>query len=145
MKEKSKENSRSVVYSFDGRWEKALASGKVKVFFRKRRPVLTPSKVFIYVGVPVKKIIGFASVKNIEPVDLEAAMKIKQSGAITENELISYVGTDRTVSAIWIERPTLFSEPFSLSDLSESHGFNPPQSFCKLSIEFENYLLGVTT
>lgn len=145
MKETSKEKSRSVVYSFDGRWEESLTSGQVKVFFRKRRPVLTPSRVFIYIGVPVKKIIGFSDVTKIESVDLEAAKEIKKSGAITENELLSYVGTNRTVSAIWIARPTLFSKPFTLSDLSESHGFNPPQSFCKLSEEFENYLLGATT
>ena len=142
MNEKKKEKPRSVVYSFDGRWEEPLVSGRVKVFFRKRRPVVTPGRVFIYVGVPVKQVIGFAAVKKIETVDLEAALRIKESGAITENELVSYIGADRTVSAIWIGEPTIFSEPFTLSSLNDLHSFNPPQSFSNVSVDFESFLLG---
>ena len=138
----SNEKPRSVVYSFEGRWEEPLEKGQVKVFFRKRRPVIKPDRVFFYVGVPVKKIIGSAAVEKIEPVNLEAAIRIKKSGAITENELLSYIGHDGTVSAIWIREPEILSEPFGLSELNERHGFNPPQSFSNVSAEFEKYLLG---
>ena len=132
----------SVVYSFNGRWEDALTSGAVNVFFRKRRPVKTPSKVFFYIGSPAKKIIGFADVTRIEPVDLEMASKIMNSGAITENELISYIGPEGVVNAVWIAKPVIFSKPFTLSDLNERHNFHPPQSFSNVTAEFEEYLLG---
>lgn len=142
MKKSTNDVPRSVVYSFNGRWEKPLISGKVEVFFRKRRPVFMPSRVFFYVGVPVKKIIGFAEIRKIEPVDLEAAKRIKKSGAITDDELASYIGQDGTVSALWIGAPTIFLEPFTLSDLNERLGFNPPQSFSNVSTKFEDFLLG---
>lgn len=138
----SNEQPRSVVYSFEGRWEEPLEKGQVKVFFRKRRPVITPNRVFFYVGVPVKKIIGSALVEKIEPVNLEAAIRIRKSGAITENELVSYVGHYGRVSAIWIRAPEIFPEPFCLAELNEQHGFNPPQSFSNVSEELERYLLG---
>lgn len=89
----------------------------------------------------MKTIIGFAKVKNIEEANLGSAIKIKRSGSITENELVGYIGPVGTVSAIWIEAPTLFSRPFSLADLNERIGFNPPQSFSKVSKEFEDLLL----
>lgn len=145
MKKILKEKPGSVVYSFEGRWEEPLISGRVKVFFRKRRPVVTPSRVFIYVGVPVKKIVGFADVTKIESVDLNAALGIKKSGSITENELVSYIGADRSVSAIWIGKPKIFSEPFTLSELNNLHSFNPPQSFSNVSVDFESFLLRAKT
>lgn len=132
----------SVVYSFNGRWEDGLVSGAIKVFFRKRRPVKMPSKVFFYIGTPVKKVIGFAEVTRIEPVDLEMANKIKRSGAITENELISYIGSEGSVNAVWIAKPVIFPKPFTLTDLNERYNFHPPQSFSNVTGEFEKYLLG---
>ena len=141
MKKEKMEKFRSVVYSFNGRWEEPLSSGEVKVFFRKRRPVINPSRVFFYIGVPVKKVIGFADVTIVEPVDLAAAIRIKRSGAISENELIAYIGQVGTVNAIWIGKPTIFQRPFPISDLHELYGFNPPQSFSNVSTEFEGYLL----
>lgn len=142
MKEAVREKVKSVVYSFEGRWKASLTAGEVKVFFRKRRPVDTPSRVFIYVGVPVKKIIGFAEVKKVEPIKLSSAIKIKKIGAITESELTSYIGRDKTVHAIWIDELTLLPDHFTLSDLNERHGFNPPQSFSNVSQDLESYLLG---
>jgi predicted transcriptional regulator len=142
MKKTTNDVPRSVVYSFNGRWEEPLISEKVEVFFRKRRPVVTPSRVFFYVGSPVKKMIGFAGIKKIEPVDLEAAKMIRKSGAITDDELTSYIGQDGIVSAFWIGTPAIFSEPFTLSELNERHGFYPPQSFSNVSKEFEDFLLG---
>lgn len=119
-----------------------ITAGEVEVFFRKRRPVSTPSRVFFYVGVPVKKIIGFADVERVESVDLEAALAIRSSGAISEKELVSYIGKNGSVSAIWIDAPTLFPEPFGLAELKGLYGFNPPQSFSNVSAEFESLLIG---
>jgi len=129
-----------VVYSFSGRWESALRSKKVTVFFRKRRPVVVPPRVFFYVGVPVKSIIGFASVKFIEQVGLREAIKYKDAGCITELELNKYIGNDGSVHAIHIEHAVIFEKAIDLEDIKEAFGFNPPQSFSNVSDSFERRL-----
>ena len=141
---KNNENSRprSVVYSFEGRWEEPLRLGRIRVFFRKRRPVALPQKVFFYVGVPVKQIIGFSNVERIEPNNLSQAKSARKSGAITENELIKYIGDSGTVHAIYIGEPTIFPEPFELRELETNFGFSPPQSFSNVGSDFEDTLIG---
>lgn len=137
-----KNNNASVVYSFEGRWEEALRKGKVRVFFRKRRPTKLPRRVFFYVGVPVKAIIGFAEVESINNISLSEAVAIKILGAITENELIRYIGQDGKVSAIRVGTPILFAKPIDLFELKESFSFNPPQSFTIMDDAFEAALIG---
>lgn len=141
---KNNENSkpRSVVYSFEGRWEEPLRIGSVRVFFRKRRPVVLPEMVFFYVGVPVKQIIGFSNVERIEPTNLSQAKSARKSGAITENELIKYIGDRVAVHAIYIGEPTIFPEPFELRELENNFGFSPPQSFSNVGSDFEKALIG---
>lgn len=138
----SKKKNLSVVYSFEGRWEEALRKGEVRVFFRKRSPTKLPSRVFLYVGVPVKAIVGFAEVESISSTSLSEAVAIRKAGAITENELIRYIGQSGQVSAIRISAPTLFRKPLSLSDLKERFSFNPPQSFSIVDDDFEAALMG---
>lgn len=133
----------SVVYSFSARWNDLLHSGDVHVFFRKRRPKLEPDFVFIYVGFPVKKIIGFAKVQLIENINLPRAIDIKNQGAIEEKELAKYIGSNGSVFAIWISKPKIFTKPFDLETLKQTFGFHPPQSFSKLDSEVANYLIGV--
>lgn len=132
----------SVVYSFEGRWEEPLRRGEICVFFRKRRPIKLPGKVFFYIGVPVKAIIGFATVEDIKEVSLEEAKLFRDEGAITENELIKYIGIDGVVHAIRIGNIDLFARPRTLSDLNAEFGFNPPQSFSIVDESFEDILLG---
>lgn len=140
MKQKEKRRPLSVVYSFSGRWEEPLRLGNVKVFFRKRRPVIYPDRVFLYVGVPAKRIIGYAGVQRILQVGLTEAIEMRSLGAITENELVKYIGVQGSVHAIHIEKPILFEKPFSLEELDRDFGFSPPQSFSKIDDEFEENL-----
>ena len=137
MKQKEKPKPRSVVYSFSGRWEEPLRLGNVKVFFRKRRPVISPDRVFLYVGVPAKRIIGYAGVQKISPVGLTEAIEMRSLGAITENELIKYIGAGGSVHAIHIDKPMLFEKPFALEELDRDFGFSPPQSFSNVDDDFE--------
>jgi predicted transcriptional regulator len=132
----------SVVYSFEGRGEGPLRRGEISVFFRKRRPIKLPDKVFFYIGVPVKSIVGFSTVGSITEVSLEEAKLFRNDGAITENELIEYIGHNGTVHAIRIGKPVLFDQPKRLSDLNAKFGFNPPQSFSILEASFEGALVG---
>lgn len=141
IKQKNERKLHSVVYSFAGRWHLPLSAGEVQVFFRKRRPVSTPSRVFFYVGVPVKKIIGFAEIERIESVDIKAALAVRSNGAISEKELVSYIGEDGIVSAIWISTPNLLPEPLDLIGLRQHCNFNPPQSFCNVSDDLHEYLM----
>lgn len=138
---KRKTEKYSVVYSFNGRWEKSLVRKKVKVFFRKRRPVLPPDRVFFYVGVPVKKIIGFSDLNFIEKVGLDEAIKCKDEGCITEAELERYIGPDGYVFAIHLKEAIIFENPMDFESLRNEFSFNPPQSFSNLSANFERRLV----
>lgn len=144
MTEKIKSNSTSVVYSFEGRWEEALRKGQVRVFFRKRRPTKLPRRVFFYVGVPVKAIIGFAEVEGISCTSLSEAIAIRSLGAITENELVKYMGQGGQVNAIRVSIPAIFTKPLDLFELKERYSFNPPQSFSILDDVFEAALMGMS-
>lgn len=136
------EEKLSVIYSFQGRWEKLLRRGNIGVFFRKRRPVRLPERVYIYVGVPVKAIVGFAFVKSITEVSLAQAKAMANCGRISEDELAKYIGDDGVVHAIKIGESVLFKEPISLSYLQKEFGFNPPQSFSIVNASLEGALLG---
>ncbi|TBD87038.1 hypothetical protein [Rhizobium ruizarguesonis] len=131
----------SVIYSFEGRWEDLLRRGEIGVFFRKRRPIKLPDKVFFYIGVPIKAIIGFARVESINEVSLDEAILLRIEGAITENELIKYIGQGGKVHAIRIGKLVLFDKVRALADLNTEFGFNPPQSFSIVDASFENVLL----
>lgn len=135
------EEKLSVIYSFQGRWESLLRRGKIGVFFRKRRPVSLPQKVFIYVGVPLKAVIGFAIVKSISEVSLAQANTMANEGGISEQELFNYIGNNGIVHAIKIHDMVIFKEPIGLSYLKNEFGFSPPQSFSIVDAPLEGALL----
>jgi len=75
---KAIKSNQSICYSFSSRWFKSLTSGKVKVFFRKVRPIRVPELTFFYVGSPIKQIIGYAYIKKIEMYNhLHYIIKVK--------------------------------------------------------------------
>ena len=140
MKTTTSTAPKSVVYSFDGRWEKNILAGRVGVFFRKRRPINQPKYVFFYIGVPIKSIIGYASIVEIREVDLLQASKLQDLGSISDIELTKYIGHGR-VHAIFIDKPVIFRAPKELLGLRNKSGFNPPQSFSFVDAELEAALI----
>lgn len=142
MTEPNSKKNPSVIYSFEGRWEEPLRRGEVHVFFRKRRPIKFPSHVFMYVGVPVKAVIGFAKVDSINEVSFDEANASRKDGAITENELIKYFGEKGRIHAIRIGRVVIFKKFIALDELNRDFEFNPPQSFSIMSPHFEDVLSG---
>ena len=136
------EESLSVIYSFQGRWAQLLRHGNIGVFFRKRRPIRLPGKVFIYIGVPEKAVIGFANVKSIDEVNISQARAMAKDGGISEAELVKYIGNDGVVHAIHNDNINIFQWPIELSFLKKNFGFNPPQSFSIVSASLEGALLG---
>lgn len=136
----SNQASGAVVYSFNGRWIDALRKNSVRVFFRKRRPVRLPGRVFLYIGVPVKAIIGIATVTDINRVDLAQAIEISKDGSITHDELHKYIGVG-SVYAIHIRDVEIFDPYVKLSSIQDRYGFNPPQSFSYVGSELGQYLM----
>lgn len=133
-------DNNSVVYSFQSRWEEHLNSKSISVFFRKRAPKLRPETIYIYVGSPVKKIIGRAKVTKILQEDLRSSMEKKSLAKISADELTSYIGRSGKVYSIEISEVEIFKDPPNLKMLNEAFGFNPPQSFCGMRPEMERYL-----
>lgn len=131
----------TVVYSFNGRWEEPLRTGKVQVFFRKRRPVSVPKYVAFYVGVPTKAIIGYAHVKGVDLVDFQQAAAIKEGGHIDEKELWAYIGKNGKVHALHVGKPFLLEKALKLEELTSEYEFNPPQSFSYPSEKLEKAIL----
>lgn len=117
-----------------------MMSKKVRVFFRKKRPIVQPDQVFIYVGVPVKQIIGFAAIDRIEKIGLSDALRLSDDGCISEVELRRYIQKDDSVYAIYIRDTVIFRKSVLLESIKTEFGFNPPQSFSNVSDEFARRL-----
>ncbi len=100
-----------------------------------------PNRVFLYVGSPVKKIVGFSAVTSIELVNFNDAKKYLNSGKISEDELMDYIGENGNVHAIHINDIKIFKSHIDLTALRDNFNFNPPQSFSKLSVSFERWLV----
>jgi len=103
--------------------------------------VTLPKRVFFYVGVPAKRIVGYAYIDAIDLVDFKEAISIRDQGCITENELIKYIGRAGSVYALKIGEAVIFKTPIDLEYLNEEFGFNPPQSFSNVSDSLERRLL----
>jgi predicted transcriptional regulator len=142
MSEIDIEKGASVIFSFQSRWYDALMSNNVEVFFRKRAPRRTPRHIFVYVGSPVKKIIGYAKCKKIAPINLNNALSVRQKAAINQAELSKYFGYQDLVNAIWISQITFLETERSLIDLNTNFNFHPPQSFSNVNVDLEEFLLG---
>jgi len=139
---KAIKSNQSICYSFSSRWFKSLTSGKVKVFFRKVRPIRVPELTFFYVGSPIKQIIGYAYIKKIEKISLNKAKSFKSDGMISEEELESYFGTKKHIHSIWIENQFFFEKPFNIEKLQSAFDIFAPQSFFNVSTELETFLMG---
>lgn len=127
----------SVVYSFFHKWEEPLRAGRVLLFFRKRYPVSKPSRVYFYIGAPIKAIIGSAAVDRIDCVSKDEALLLAGDGCISLDELSKYIGHSNTVGALWIEDFHFFDHPIPASKVMEEIGLSPPQNFQKISADDE--------
>jgi predicted transcriptional regulator len=128
------DRSDSIVVSFHNRWLKGLSEKSISIFFRKRAPVQsTPSFVFLYIGSPAKKMIGYAKILRIERLPPDEALKHCASGGISESDLLSYL-EDAHVFAYFIGEPIIFEGSLPLEILKDCGNFHPPQSFFFTSI-----------
>lgn len=127
----------SVVYSFFYKWEAPLRAGRVRLFFRKRCPAEMPSRVYFYIGSPLKALVGSAAVSQIDRVSKDDALLLAGDGCITSDELSEYIGHSNAVGVLWIEDFHFFAHPIPAAKMMAEIGLSPPQNFQKISAEDE--------
>lgn len=128
----NKTKSTAIVYSFKAQWKCPLEKGGVSVFFRKRPPRATSDKVYFYVGSPVCSIIGWSNIIRIEEIDSELAIQIADQASIEVKELLNYLSGARRIGAIFIGKPTIYSNPVRTSEVRKIFNFYPPQNFVRV-------------
>jgi|GEM_PF-2291905 len=123
----------SVIYSFKGKWLEPLRNGKVRIFFRKRFPRVTPQRVYFYVGSPTSAVIGWATVSDMKRIASNAALSMTADGAINAKELEEYLLNTDSVGVFMLSQQHLFKNPLTISDLRSVFNFHPPQNFVQIS------------
>lgn len=131
------DSDRPIVYSFRSEWMDPIKSGAVSVFFRSKSPLSKPKCVFIYIGNPVKSIIGKAKVVSISRSPRPDALRLAARGSISESDLDRYIGTRKDVGVITIDDLEIFEREVSADSLSAFVMFHPPQNFQTVSEELE--------
>lgn len=132
---KNDKSGNAVIYSFKSKWVQPLKDGNVELFFRKRAPSRTPTRILLYVGSPISSIIGYAEVTSMEKLSPNAALKLAEKGAIDKSELSNYLNDATSVTGIWIARPSIYMRPLSIQDIREVINFHPPQNFMQINAE----------
>ena len=111
-----------------------IINGEKKYEFRKKIPNKKIDKVYLYVGVPVKKIVGFFEVDEIlkkSVFDLWNETKI--SAGIDYKTYSNYFKDYKVGIALHIKNFNLFSEP--INPYESIKDFRPPQSFSYFNLE----------
>lgn len=128
------DRSGEILVSFSSRWEEKIMGGGVKVVFRKKIPAtFTPTRMYIYVGVPLCKIIAISDVVKAEFVDHGVALSLKDEGGISKKELLEYIGDIKKIGIYHIDNIFILEKPISMDYLIEKYDCKPPQSFFALS------------
>ena len=128
----------AVVYSFKAKWDGLIRKGSINLFFRKNAPSTDPHRVYFYVGAPIKEIVGWAVVNDIEAVSSEEAFDMADLGSIKIDELRLYLAGRSSVNVIRTGNIKLLNKPVGLEVAQQNLVFHPPQSFCRLTEDDEN-------
>ena len=140
--ESSEHYSGSIVVSFSTAWQKRNNLQAASLVFRKRVPTtFSVRKMYLYIGSPHSRIVGFASVTSIDKYTLSEALAARGRANISELDLVQYFGRSETIGGYNIGLITEFSEPLLLPYLKREAGFVPPQSFVRVSKEAEKWLM----
>ena len=126
------------LFSIHPRHAARILSGEKTIELRRGRVNLDmPSRIWIYVTTPAKRIAGVALVEAIEyGTPNKIWEKYSNKMGITRSEYCAYVAARDTISAIKVSRATSLEEPIHLSALkSISPTFHPPQFYLRLQEE----------
>lgn len=106
-----------------------IFDGSKKYEFRKKLPKKPIKRVYVYVSMPIKKIIGYFEVDYIVSDNYITLWdKTKESAGITWPEYIRYFSNSKIAYGIHIQDVVLFKnavDPYKLNV-----NFKAPQSFC---------------
>jgi predicted transcriptional regulator len=116
------------------RYAEPIMDGRKRVEFRKTIFAQTPTHVVVYASSPVKKVLGYFEVDDVE-VDRVDALWAKHAavGCIDEGEFRAYYGNRDNAVALGVGRTVALDLPMSLPALGIADG--PPQSFMYLDRE----------
>lgn len=127
------DNSGSVVVAFMEKWKQPLLDDTIKVYFRKRGPVLTPDYVYIYIARPTSAIIGRVRVVLHGRYPLSEALDRSEDGGISREELGNYARGCLELSVTYFDGIQPFKQPLGLQQLKSKFLCLPPQNFFFLS------------
>lgn len=128
-------DTEAILVSFRHKAKSCLLSDPPSVIFRHRIPASKPTVMYLYIGAPVKEIIGKCHIDSTESVSLAAAKKLANDARIAPEELERYIGQHKDVSIYKISGITIFNNAIGLDRLRKSGRLFPPQSFLFLSEE----------
>ena len=137
----SEDRSGDILVSFDPSWLNALRSGSIKYVLRRRYPkTFVPQQMYLYVGRPHSKLIGFARVLALRDVTHSQAALLERHTGLTTEQLNTYFGKYGKLGCYVLSSVTLYAEPLTYVQLREQSGFSPPQSFVALSRRASEWL-----
>jgi predicted transcriptional regulator len=126
--------SEAIVVSFDAKWGEILQQKHLTRVFRKRAPRnVGPSYMYIYIGTPVRALIGRCEVFGLDWLPTKEAIALFSEGAISEDDLRRYASTYEKLAVYTVGPIQVCRSPLSFSFLQEQFTFSPPQSFFVLS------------
>ena len=116
------------------RYARPILDGLKRVEFRKRRFARDPSHVVVYASSPVKKVVGFFEVSDLEAAPVQDLWERYESGgAIRAGDFFAYYGDGREGFAISVGRVTVLEKPLGLAELGL--GERPPQNYAYVEPE----------
>ena len=124
-----------ILVSFHAKWLEAFRSNPPEVVFRHRVPSRAPEHMYIYIGSPVKALIGTCEIVSVNNVSGSEAMALCAAARIEKQELEEYIAERDSVSLYRLCNAQVFNKPITLDTLRSCGRFYPPQSFFFLSQE----------
>jgi predicted transcriptional regulator len=116
------------------RFARPIFGGLKRVEFRKKRFARRPSHVVVYASSPVKKVVGFFEVSDLETAPIrDLWQRYGSSGGIQAAEFFEYYGSGLEGVAISVGRVTALEEPMELAALGL--GERPPQNYAYVEPE----------
>lgn len=119
-----------VILAIKPEFAKKILDGQKRFEFRKRIWVEQVEKVYLYVGLPLQKILGYFTIEEIlsgDPSHLWRVCNHNADAGITEKEYFSYFHDKPFGYAIKIEDVFKFKEP--LEPFTLSLDFKAPYNF----------------
>jgi predicted transcriptional regulator len=123
---------RDFILSIKPEYAARIVEGLKTVELRRRFPfgAATDARMFIYSSAPVQALIGYATILDVERLEIEEIWEKYSSVAFIERSDFDEYFRGRTKGfVIRLGQPVRLVTPIALSTLKAELGFTPPQSF----------------